>query len=332
MKTITFDFLLFFLLSTFLILSGCKKENEQGIQYAKTPTAADYEIHRIIEGFKSDLKSHLKVGEELNIDSVIWYIEASLNETYARADYTNELVWIDSAFVDIPLTNNNMVLLSDVKVANDTLIKKLSEHYHAVSGEKSLLLVDITLLFVAEDKITIRMKDYVANRPVPPTPNEWTFGPGDYWYWGLGMGKCTEPGFLGLDAATQITTYANNSLPFGGSTQYFINLSNTGTILPDDVPASSPNPFGYISTLLFFNASDFLPETNDCLEPAAMNYYLNNIKQIAQLPQYNPIGKPVAHYFVESDIANSTEFWMHIHKVTITYGIPTVAIDPPQEP
>ena len=331
MKTVKFTFLFFSILSIFILPTGCKKETEQTTQPVKIPTANDYKIHRIIEAFKSDLKSQLKDSEELSIDSVIWYVEASLNETYDRADNSKEQVWIDSAFVDIPLTNNKMVLLSDVTFAYNTLIGELTEHYYAVTGEKGLILVDISLLSTLDDKITIRMKDYVANKPVPPTPNAWTFGPSDHWYWGGGMGKCTESGFQGLDASTQITLYANHSLPGNGSTQYFINLSNTGWIMPADVQASSPNPYGYWSYMLYENGSPNLPSINDCLEPAAMNYYLNNLKQIALLPQYLPIGKSVANYFCGNTIVVPNYGWIKLHYAIITYGFPTIAIDPPIE-
>lgn len=331
MKTVKFTLLFFSLLSIFVLPTSCKKETDQTNQPVNKPTATDYKMHRIIEAFKSDLKSQLKESEEISIDSVIWYVEASLNETYARADNSKEQVWIDSAFVDIPLTDNKMVLLSDVTVAYNTLIGELTEHYYAVTGEKGLILVDISLLSTLDGKITIRMKDYVANKPVPPTPNAWTFGPSDHWYWGGGLGKCTESGFQGLDASTQITSYANHSLPGNGSTQYFINLSNTGWIMPDAVQASSPNPYGYWSYMLYENGSLNLPSINDCLEPAAMNYYLNNLKQIALLPQYLPLGKSVANYFCGNTIVVPNYGWINLHYAIITYGFPTIAIDPPQE-
>jgi len=315
-----------------MMLSGCKKENGQLAKPANKPTAFDYKINHIIENFKSNLKSHLKDGEEISTDSVIWFIEASLNETYARMDNTSDQVWIDSAFVDIPLTTNGMVLLSNVADAYNTLIVKLTEHYYSIYGDnKELLLVNISLLTTYDDKITLRMQDYIGDKaPVPPPPNAWTFGLSDHWYWGLGEGKCIASGFQGLDAATQITLYANNSLPYGGNTNYFTFLNSTNWIMPDDVQ-SGPNPFGYFSKLLYENGSAVNPETSDCLEPAAMNYYLDNLKQIALLPQYLPVGKSVANYSCISDIAFPYTGWLHIHRAMITYGVPILAIDPPKD-
>lgn len=331
MKTIKLTLLFFSFLSIFILSTSCKKETVQSIQSAKEPTAYDFKIHRIIETFKSKLNTQLKESELMSIDSVVWYIEASLNETYARADNSKEQIWIDSAFMDIPLTDNKMVLQSDVTVAYNTLIGELTEHYYEVTGEKGLILVDISLLSTFDDKITIRMKDYIAYKPIPPVPNNWTFGPTDYWYWGNGMGKCTEPGFQGLDATTQITSYANHSLPFNGNTQFFTNLCNSGDIFPNNVIALSPNPFGFFSYMLYENGSPDFPEINDCLTPAAMNYYLNNLKQIALLPQYLPAGKSVANYCCTCDIVVPNIGWLHLHRAIITYGIPTVALEPPQE-
>ncbi len=330
MKNLKIIFITLFLIPVF-ILPSCMKDNNQLSPPVNGPTAIDFKINRLIKDFQSNLKSNLKESEEISIDSVIWYIEASLNETYARNDNTKELVWIDSAFVGIPLTSTNMVQLSDIDIAYDSLINALTQHYYAVTGEKGVLLIDIAISSVLENTLTLKMTDYVVNNPDPPITNSWTFGPGDDWYWGLRAGKCTDPGFQGHDAATQITSYANHSLLLNGNTQYFINLSNTGEIFPWHVPASSPNPFGYISTMLFYHSSPYFPEINDCLNPAAMNYYLDNLKQIALLPQYLPVGKSIANYYCEYDLTVDPDGWNHVHKAIITYGIPTVAPESPQD-
>ena len=109
----------------------------QKSQNKTTLSALDFKINRMIKGFKTNMKSHLKDGEEISIDSVIWYIEASLNETYARADNSKEQIWMDSSFVTISLTGNNTVLLSSINDAYTELVSDLSDHYHSISGEKS---------------------------------------------------------------------------------------------------------------------------------------------------------------------------------------------------
>ena len=89
---------------------------------------------------------------------------------------------------------------------------------------------------------------------------------------------------------------------------------------------SSGNPYGYYSDLLYENGSDFLPETNDCLSPAAMNYYLGNLKIIAAMPQYKPIGKQIANYYCSYDYTQGIGYWYHLHFAHFTYGVYILAL------
>ena len=54
-------------MSIFVLPTSCKKETDQTNQPVNKPTATDYKMHRIIEAFKSDLKSQLKESEEIMV-------------------------------------------------------------------------------------------------------------------------------------------------------------------------------------------------------------------------------------------------------------------------
>ena len=312
-----FILFIFFAGLVILLTTGCKKDTSPKTQNKTTLSALDSKINRMIKGFKTDMKSHLKDGEEISIDSVIWYIEASLNETYARADNSKEQIWMDSSFVNIPLAGNNTVLLSSIKDAYTELVSDLSDHYHSISGEKSLIYVDISFSSIQTDNLTLRMKDYIVSMPMIPVPTNWTFGPTDYWFWGEGMGRCgSYSGYIGQDASTRLTTYANGSLGIPGVI-FYTDITTTPDIYPPDVPTTG-NPYGYNNTLLFW-CSGTPPEIQQCLSPDVMNYYLDNLKTIGSM--YQPSGKIIVQYNCYWTISVGSD-WDHLHFATVSYGIP----------
>lgn len=332
MKEIT-RFLLFLSVLVLFLLTGCSKEKVADVVNTSQQPNAD-KMHRMLTNFRTEIKSSLKDGQVMTIDSTIWYMEASLNETYARTVNNTEQYVVDSATSIVLLAAPNTALLTDIATAYQSLTDSLSVFYNSISGEKQVSLLDINVLSVTSDTLRIMMTEYISTDPVPNSGSNWTFGSTDYWIWGNGGGKCTTPGFNGLDAATQITSYANNSLPYGGSTYYFSNITSTDWIFPENVPAATPNPFGYFQEMLFHTSNSWSagPEPTECLSPNAMNFYLYNIKQIALMTQYNPTAKPVANYYVKSEYGFSSDGWIHMHKARVTYGYPVVGVDPPQEP
>ena len=308
--------LIFTILGIF-ILSGCKKETTN----SRTPiSAADQKITQQIQSFKQKIFSKFKDGEEMKVDSAIWYLEAALNLTYARANNTRDIIHLDSAIVSVPLTQDSKILLSDIAMAYTNLVDSLSLHYHAISGEKGVIFTDLAAIGLTDNNVVIKMTDMITTNSNTGFSG---FGPDDYWIWGYRAGRC-DGTMKPWDASSKLTQHANMGdciLPIS----CYTSVEQTQYIYPWNVETPE-NPFGYWSSLLF-GASGLYPEVNQCLSPAAMNYYLDGLKTIANM--YKPSGKQTIKYLCHWDIAVPSEGWEHLHYAQITYGVPIAVSDPP---
>jgi hypothetical protein len=298
-------------------ISGCKKET------TNTPvavSAADQKITRQVQTFKQKLISNLKDGEDVKLDSAIWYLEATLNFTYARANNTRDVINLDSAKIVLPLIQKSTILSSDLATAYANLVDSLSLHYHAIPGEKGVVFTDLAIIESADNNVVIKMTDMITTTS---NSGHSGFGPDDYWLWGNNGRKC-DGTLMPWDAAKKLAQHANMGdcvLPIS----CYTSVEQSPMIFPEDVP-SSGNPFGYWDYLLF-ELGGLNPEVSQCLSPDAMNYYLAGLKTIANL--YKPVGKQTIKYYCISDLLVPTDFWLHLHRAQITYGVPIAVSDPP---
>lgn len=331
LKSKTVLIILILTTSGVFIIQGCKKDLKTLPSKEVTQTSQDIKITNMLEAFKTKMKSTLKDGEGLVVDSVVWYLEGCLNETFARASDSIGIIWEDSTLLEIPVTAlpaGELVLYSDINQAYLTLVNQLSEHYYSIETEKQLLFVNIELIEVHQESIVIQMKDYVAEKPEPPNPQYIpTFGPGDDWIWGLEAGKCNNGGYLGEDASTQLKAKAN--ILGYGSNVFWLDIYTTPEIWPLDVLIQGyQNPYGYTNSRLYDHSSTMEPEFDDCLTSNQMNYYLNNLRIVGVM--YKPIGKSIMNYDIWYDLSTD-EGWDHLHLAKISYGIPVMVIENPEE-
>ena len=316
-----------FAVSVIMMLPGCKKDMNQTSQSSVTLKAEDVKITNMLEAFKAKMNSHLKDGELISTDSVVWYLEGCLNETYTRAADSIKTIWEDSAFVEIP-NKDRMVLISDINNAYGYFVNEISKHYYSINEEKELVFVKIDLKCITDETIDVEMKDYVAKKPDPNHPPFIpSFGPTDYWVWGDDGGKCGlyVGTFHGEDAASQLTAKAN-ILGYGSNTYWFY-ITTSGVITPDMVNIITPNPYTFGSSLLFEDGGNTFPEPEECLSPEMMNYYLTNLRQIGQM--YKPLNRQIMNYYVEDEMVPSTQSWYHYHQAEVKYGLPCNIGQPP---
>jgi len=311
--------LLIIILAVF-ISPGCKKE---AINTSTSISSADQKTAQQIQSFKQKMFSNLKNGEDMQVDSAIWYLEAALNLTYARADNTREIINLDSATVTVPLTQNNTIFFSDIALAYTNLVDSLSLHYHAISGEKGVVFTDLAVIELADNNVVIKMTDMITTSSNTGFSG---FGPDDYWRWGCNGGKC-DGTMMPWDAALKLAQHANMGdcvLPIS----CYTSVEQSPEIYPSDVPTDE-NPFGYFLYLLYA-AGGLNPPVSHCLSPDAMNYYLEGLKTIADM--YKPAGKQTIKYYCQSDVLVCDEgYWYHIHRAHIIYGVPIAISDPPSD-
>jgi hypothetical protein len=205
----------------------------------------------------------------------------------------------------------------------DKLVDSLSLHYHSISGEKGVVVTDISLAGEGVSEVLIKMTDIITTNSATGL---FDFGPDDYWVWGFGMGKCNGT-LQPWDASSKLTQHANADgciLPIS----CYTSVEKSPDIYPTDVPVSPPNPFGYGDYLLF-EKSGLYPVVHQCLSPDAMNYYLASLKTIANM--YKPTAKNIIKYYCSYDIIVNEDYWMHVHYAQITYGVPILVSDPPED-
>lgn len=272
-------------------------------------------ILHLIDNFKLKLNNPLKDGSVLSVDSAIWYIEATLNQTYARSDNSRDVISQDSTFITIPLATSNTILFSDIENAYNQIVDSLAFHYYSITGDRGLIMADIQLKTLGSNYLILKMTDIITSSSYLP---QYQFGSTDYWIWGYNLGKCN--GYSGgtpWDASSKLQQYANWSILVLPNS-FYTNINETGVILPDNVPTTG-NPYGYYPSLLF-QASGMDPEVNQCLSPDQMNYYLSCLKAIGN--SYKPVGKDIIKYSCFWTIGLVPQgYWLHLHYATIRYGI-----------
>jgi hypothetical protein len=328
MKSKTLKLVIFLAGILIVISMGCKKTTSPEPNKNFATSSQNQKILNLIKDFKKTMHSSLKSGDEMTIDSTVWYLTATLNETYARTDSTKKIIYEDSAFVALPITPDGTVTMENINTAYSQMVERVRDFYHSFSGDKSLLLVDLFVKSVDNDQLIIKMVYEIAK----PEPYDIWFGTTDTWHWGLKEGRCDGAYFTIYDAALQLAIHANwniiNQTPPGC---FYADFTHVTMIYPGQVPLplGVHNPYGYGDNYLYYNTGTSYPEPHECLSPEIMNYYLSNLFVIASL--FQPRGKFVSNYDCKSDITVENGVWTHVHWLNLTYGILAAPNDPPEQ-
>lgn len=326
MKTKLLYIFLFFAGIAIFSIHGCKKAAGPEPRTIIPVSNQSQKILRLIKNFKNDMHSSLKSGEEMTIDSAIWYLTATLNESFARIDSTKKNMFEDSSFIAVPLTPQGTVSMENIDLAYNEMVQDLRDYYHTIEGYKCVLFVDLIVTSVQTTQITIKMIYVIAK---PQTYYIW-FDTTDSWRWGFHEGKC-DGTHQGEDATTEFTTHANwnilNNTPPGIFYADFTHINYVGP-MQVPLPEGMHNPYGYRDSYLFWNEGNTLPAPHECFYQSVMNYYLANLFVISDI--YRPWGKFISHYRVYMDLGLGSD-WEHLHRVDLTYGIAIAPNDPPIE-
>lgn len=319
--------------ATSLFIYSCQKE-QAGIVKSENQTEQsfkDSQLEKRIISFRDKIdlireNPSLKSGSDpMDVDSAIWYIEATSNLTYGDASFETEEFIVDSAFIEVPVTNGQ-ILWTDVQVAYDQVIDSLSTHNaNITANEKQLIVADISLKESDDNTVTLEVTSGFGIDGVSEIGNN------HYWYWGWELGTCDGSGYgVGLDAADKIAQLANYTIPvpIGGNAYYtdpqFVD------VYPDDYYDNNGN------TLLFSDFQDYTL-VHQCLSPTDITNYKNNLIYIGA--QEKPAGLSLIHY----TLFDATMFplcddpwpphncWIMHHIATIKYAIWHSSGNPPAD-
>lgn len=262
-----------FILFSVLMISSCQKEN---IEMTPNENLQNDTELRILK-FKKKVKSGIKSGEQLSIDSAVWYIEAALNYTYCIIEDETVLeeseFFTDSLKLDMAV-NNNTVNFSDVVSVYNEFIQVIENKID--DNTKKAYLIDIE--YKDEDK-KISCKYNYAVKNV--NKGEIIYSDLNFdWHNGAGgcyenMGRCDYT-HIDQSARTVLSKYITQSKGVPANAYYTdiqqaINFHNAPT---------QPTP--ELDTMLYLEYAETVP----CIESEEMYKYFNRGKVIAN--RYTP--------------------------------------------
>lgn len=286
-----------------LALISCNKENEIITELNEI----DKTEQKILD-FKDKIttKSNQKSEEIFEIDSVVWYIEATLNYTYCNPE-VSDILNIDSVFINVPVSEDGIVTFSNVVNAYNDVYNGMNNIYNQTSGDnKKIQIADIEVVESNSKingktlKLTTFISDFHYKLPEP-------FYPNDYWHPMWGDGKCGdyEGEGIGCDGGTEIARHAAQfiNLPFGSG---YITDVNTQVF------------YGYQYTEYLWG-EDLNYSTDACLGPNELTYWRNKLIELGN--NHIPTNKSVIGYSIEGrNSLNMDPPYYFYHNAYVSYG------------
>ncbi len=351
-------------IATSMIIYSCQKEQTDTIKSENQTEQSfkDSQLEKRIISFRDKIdlireNPTLKSGTDpMEIDSANWYFEATSNLTYGDASTTSDKYVIDSSFIDVPLTNGE-ILWIDVQIAYDQIIDSLSVHYDEISaGDKHLIAADISLEETTQDSATFKVTSCFGTGSVINSVYS-PFGVDDHWKWGASWmndgGFCDgsyEGTHLDSDAAEEIEFKINGRKAVPVGSYYYTDISHLviNGAYEDDISLDDV----YCNNCSILNTNDNIPDDNmydyymfrsyseypnhhDCLHPDEMNFYLDNMEDIVYTYAYQWFPDDLQNKsFVSIDMIGDALFnytTRYFHLATINYGIVHISNNPPSE-
>lgn len=304
-----------------LLFTGCEK-NEQPINNQKNGLSEeDRQVEQKIQSFLNKVNNPQKSNGSMSVDETIWSIEAGLNYTYTNVSGKIDDILIDSAKVELPLTDGELTM-ENVALAYDMFEDSLLAFQGSLGESHSIYVTDIMPVEDLQKSTTVTLKSTSSAYSNPPG-DAWNITSSDYWYWGWELGMCDGSGQgEGFDAADRIQQVANNNIPeVDGDLTVYPESVEIHTFNPADVP-DNDNPYG--SSMLFEDYQE-VTLNHHCLPPNEMSYYYNAFIEIGI--DNEPSNKNVVSYLLEDwtsygDTGDPYYYdtWHMIHHAEITYG------------
>ncbi|OQX76701.1 MAG: hypothetical protein B6D61_08405 [Bacteroidetes bacterium 4484_249] len=240
------------------------------------------------------IKEHpgFKSGEVMSVDSVVWYLEATINYTYGHPDRKcNEIYnYADSVYLNN--SSSGEATLDDIVLVHDLIISKIGDYYYNINEEqKDFILTDISKSETQNGQTKL---SFTASVGSGWDNYLYPFDETDFWYYGQGMGKCGPyGGNFGEDAATKIFYLLPYYQPiFDPGPGYMVVYSDVETIdshiLFDENPEFFRNPGdpepvdNWLDYYMFYASSEYgdenLDENEECLDTLEMNFYFNGVQ------------------------------------------------------
>jgi len=291
-----------------LTINSCTKQEsvEQAFMQKETgsqATAEEKAILNSILNFREKVEyitdnPGFKSGEEVEVDSAIWYLDATLNLTHAFISWTPmSNFYQDSVFVTIPKTGEN-VSLDDLAVAYTELKQKVANVCIAAPGtDKELYIASLAKKTETSGDVTVRAYATVGSTTPPGDEDPFNMA----WMYGDKMGISTDPDpYDGSDACTELrdaTNYYRSLyidddtilyvLPVGEDPYVIIYSFDTYFINPNDTIPNS----NFYDRLLEYQKTDI--SYHEIIDKYEMNFYYHSLHDIVyNMIPYDPAKWP----------------------------------------
>jgi hypothetical protein len=233
-----------------------------------------------------------KSGDEMSVDSAVWYLETTINYNYGHPDGKYNEIYNHADSVYLNNSSIGEATLNDVVLVYDLIISKISDYYYSINeDQKDFILTDISEAETQNGQTKIFFTESVGSAWYNYL---YPFDETDYWYFGQGMGKCGPySGYFDEDAATKIFDLLPYYQPiYDPGPGYMVVYSDVETIISkilfDEDPdffrnADDPEPVdNWLDYYMFYASSEYgdlnLDENEECLDTLEMNFYFNGVQ------------------------------------------------------
>ena len=337
-KTHIFACILFTCFVLIFTVSCTKEPSKETTNRHPTLSAEDLKLSRMIESFIIKGKSNLKEGEEITVDSAIWYLEATSNYTYGDGSVETIETTSDSAFITLEIVNSK-IFVNEVYAKYQVMIDSIRAYYQSISeSDKQLMAVNVEMKTITATQLTCKITSTFAKGYFPGL--DCYFNDIDGWepvgaWWNNG-GICSGPNFgmyTNRDLVTEIQRKIMICKPVLVGNYYYdpvIDVELYGRDFPD--PDYTGNNLNIRSHFIYWNSEDY-PNYLDCVPPGDCNYYLSGTNYVLTQTAVNGGARPEGYSFI-SLYGFEGIIWTSIPGITehhgfAQYGVLHVCPNPP---
>nr|NQU90717.1 hypothetical protein [Bacteroidota bacterium] len=266
-----------------IVMNSCKKQESEIVQVESSITKADKVFVSKLVNFKQKVdyikeNPHFKSGETMEIDSVIWYLEALFNAVYAYPDEVYSRSVTDFTTLEVGLDASGFVSLNELSVKYDELYAVVREFY-INSGiiDKGFVLLDLEINEIISDQAIISVRSVTGEKNSSSAGFEF-FGENDWWLYGNLWGDCDYLN-TGTDAAEKIEAAIRETKPYIITPPgYYWVYSDVDTVHRIGNEYMDENG-KYLMFYMMKENGNFMHD-DKCLEPDEMNFHYNGEFQV----------------------------------------------------
>ena len=320
---------------------SCTKENQQQAMHQASTldddhelTPTDIKVNKLITGFKDKVAHHLenpglKSGESIAADSVLWFLEATINYAHAFPNEYYDEMETNELTLTVQVNGNGGVDMDELSLRYDEMKTEITTLYNNSTYEdKGLVLVDLIETSRTGDEIIFEIEAAIGNKGIDPGPGP--FVEGDDWWYGEYKGHC-YPHTNDSDAAQKLREAMNTYITEQNAGMFFISPTNVfhkgGDLRRDGDPDPLNNIYDYY---MYSTSTENGTITNQngvlCLSYYEMNVYYDQLKQLLydKIPETEvPSGYKIEQImWMLGDKEFDGPYTHYFHRGKFKYGFP----------